>query len=209
MAEADDAYDLVSESRNPKELLYADYANSMKTLANQARKEMVYTGKIAYDKTAAKVYQAEVKSLNEKLHNAQLNTPREREAQRRANVEIKTKKEAGVFADKSEEKKASQKALTKYRNEVGAIARRDRNIEITDREWEAIQAGAVSENILKNILDNTDTAALRQRATPRAANAISSSQANRIKNLASSGYTLAEIAKKLGTSTSTVSKYIK
>jgi hypothetical protein len=38
MAETDDARTLVSAARHPMELVYADYANSMKSLANQARK---------------------------------------------------------------------------------------------------------------------------------------------------------------------------
>ena len=46
----------------------------------------------------------------------------------------------------------SQQALSKYREEVGSVARRDRSIKITDREWEAIQAGAISENKLIKIL---------------------------------------------------------
>ena len=208
MAEAGDAYELVSDAKHPMELLYADYANSMKTLANQARKELVYTGKIAYDKNAAKIYKNEVDELNAKLRDALLNTPREREAQRRANVEIQAKRKAGVFEDKSEEKKASQKALSKYRIEVGSIARKKRNISITDREWEAIQAGAVSESVLKQILNNTDTDVIRQKATPRASNTLSSSQVSRIKNLSNSKYTISEIARKLGVSTSTVEKYI-
>ena len=43
MMETDDAYTLVSASKHPMEMVYADYANKMKSLANQARKEMVST----------------------------------------------------------------------------------------------------------------------------------------------------------------------
>ena len=68
MAETDDANTLVSKYKHPMELVYADYANSMKSLANKARLEMANTGKIAYDRNARKVYQEEVKSLNEKLY---------------------------------------------------------------------------------------------------------------------------------------------
>ena len=209
MAEVDDAYDLVSTARHPMELVYADYANSMKALANQARKEVMTTGKIQYSKAAADTYRAEVVSLGNKLKEASLNTPRERAANRMAAAEIQTKKKANQLEDRSAEKKAAQRAISKYRTAVGSIKRRDRNIDITDREWDAIQAGAVSENVLKKILNNTDVDALRQRATPRAANTLSSSQVARIKNLAASDYTLAEIAAKIGTSPSTVSKYLK
>ena len=208
MAEADDAYDLVSTGKWPMEMAYADYANSMKALANRARKEMVTTGKIAYDKNAAVTYKTEVEDLKNKLHTAQLNRTRERAAIRMTNAEIQSKLDSNQL-DKSDVKKASQRALTKYRDEVGSVSRRDRNINITDREWEAIQAGAISENILKQILDNTDTDALRQRATPKTTSTLSTSKVNMIKRMSASNYTLAEIAKRVGVSTSTVSNYLK
>lgn len=209
MAKTDDAYTLVSDSRHPMELVYADYANSMKSLANQARLEMVHTGKIQYSSTAKATYQDEVTSLNNKLKTAQLNTTREREAQRKANVEVSAKKQANPNMDKSDIKKASQQALTKYRQEVGSVSRSERSIKITDREWEAIQAGAISENQLKKILNNTDVDNLRERATPRATTTLSTAKINRIKAMSASNYTLGEIAAKLGVSTSVVSKYLK
>lgn len=209
MAEADDAYSLVSDLKHPMEMAYADYANSMKALANQARKEMATTGKIAYSNSAKAIYQKEVDSLNAKLNTALLNTGRERAAQRMANAEVASKKAADPTLSKADIKKASQQALSKYRNEVGSVSRRDRNIDITDREWEAIQAGAISEAQLKKILNNTDTAKLRERATPRATATLSSAKVNQIKSMSASNYTLAQIADKLNLSTSTVSKYLK
>ena len=209
MAETDDAMTLVSDAKHPMELIYADYANSMKKLANKARKEMVNTGKIAYSKSAKSIYQEEVKSLNEKLNTALLNTTKERAAQRKANAEVAIKKSADPNMSKSDIKKASQQALTKYRASVGSVSRKDRNINITDKEWEAIQAGAISENTLIKILNNTDTDKLRQRATPRTTNTLSTAKINRIKAMNSSNYSLSEIANALGVSTSTVSNYLK
>jgi DNA-binding CsgD family transcriptional regulator len=192
------------------EVLYADYANSMKSLANQARKEMVTTGKIDRNPAATKTYQKEVDGLMARLNEAEKNSVRERQAIRMANAEIKTKRAANPDMDKSDVRKESQKAMTKYRQEVGAISRRDRNIKISDREWEAIQAGAISENKLKRILANADIDELRQRATPRNSTAISTAKANRIKNMSATGnYTIAEIANQLGLSTTTVQKYLK
>ena len=209
MAETHDANTLVSDAKHPMELAYADYANSMKSLANQARVAMVNAGKIAYSKTAKATYQAEVKSLEDKLNTALLNTARERAAQRMANAEVNAKKQADPSMKPGDVKKASQQALSKARSEVGSVSRRDRAIKITDKEWEAIQAGAISENRLKQILDNTDVDSLRQRATPRATNTLSDAKINRIKALSASNYTLSEIAEKLGVSTSTVSSYLK
>lgn len=209
MAETDDAYELVSEARHPMEMAYADYANSMKSLANQARKEMVGTGKIAYSPAAKKTYENEVKSLDAKLNTALLNATRERAAQRQANAEVAAKKQNNPDMKADEIKKASQQALSANRQAVGSVSRRDRNIDITDREWEAIQAGAISENKLKQILNNTDADKLKQRAMPRATSTLSTAKVNRIKAMSASNYSLNEIANALGVSTTVVSKYLK
>ena len=100
-------------------------------------------------------------------------------------------------------KKASQQALTRYREEYGSIPRRERNIVISDNEWKAIQAGAVSENILKRILNNCDADSLRQRAMPKESKELNQAKQNRIKAMSAS-YTISQIADKLGISTSTV-----
>ena len=208
MAETDDAYTLVSSSRNPKELAYADYANSMKSLANKARKELLATGKIAHSAQAKATYQKEYDSLMAKLNNAELNKTRERAAQRMANAEITSKVRNGQI-EKSDVRKASQQALTKYRNEVGSVARKNRNIVITDREWEAIQAGAISESKLKRILNNTDADSLRERAMPSSSTKISTARINKMKSMSASNYTLNQIAEACGVSVAAVSKYLK
>ena len=213
MAETSDARELISDANTKMERIYADYANSMKDLANKARLNAVATGKIAYSKTARQTYAPEVESLNEKLRIALMNAPRERQAQLRANAEVNAKiqraKNEGKELKKDEVKKANQQALTKYRTDVNSVSRKDRSIKITDREWDAIQAGAVSENTLKKILNNADIDELRQRATPRTTTELSKAKINRIKAYAGSNYTIGEIAKKLGISVSTVSKYLK
>ena len=214
MAETDDAYTLVSAARHPMELIYADYANSMKALANQARKEMVTTGTLPYNPSAAKVYKPEVDSLMARLNEAEKNSVKERHAQRLTNAEVKAKiKDADDKGESMESKdirKAKQQALTKYRQELGSVSRKDRNIKITDREWEAIQAGAIHESKLKRILANADADELRQRATPRDYREVSSTAIARMRTLNASGkYTIAQIADQLGMSTSTVKKYLK
>lgn len=209
MAETDDAFSLVSDANTPMERLYAGYANKMKALANDARKTMVATGKIAYSSSAKNTYQAEVDSLMNKLNIALLNAPRERQAQLRANAEINAKKQSNPNMSSEDIKKASQQALSKYRKEVGSVSRRDRSIIITDKEWEAIQAGAISENQLTKILKNTDADSLRERATPKTTTTLSQGKINKIKSMNASNYSLNEIAKALGVSTSTVSNYLK
>ena len=109
---------------------------------------------------------------------------------------------------KGDIKKVGQRALSTARSEFGSVARRERSIQITDREWEAIQAGAISKTQLKKILNNTDVDVLRERATPRTTKELSSSKIDRIKAM-SATYTIGEIADKFGISPSTVSKYLK
>lgn len=219
MAETDDARTLISDADTPMERAYADYANRMKSLANQARKEMMTTGKVEYSAAAKKTYQKEVDSLMSKLNTALLNAPRERQAQLRANAEVESKIQAAMDANpgmtRKEAKKAidvkktGQQALSRARADVGSVSRKERSIKITDSEWAAIQAGAVSESTLKKILNNTDVDELRQRATPRATTTLSQAKVNTIKAMSASNYTIGDIAKKLGVSTSTVSNYLK
>ena len=212
MAETDDAMTLVSPSKHPMELIYANYANSMKTLANQARKEMMTTGEVKYDANAKRVYQKEVDDLMDKLNTAQLNSVRERTAQRQANVvknnAIAAAKEEGRTIKSGDLRKIGQRALSSARDEVGSVARRDRSIQITDREWEAIQSGAISKTQLKKILNNADVDVLREKATPRATSTLSQAKINQIKSMSSS-YTIAQIADKFNLSPATVSKYLK
>lgn len=206
MAETDDAYSLVSSSDTAMERLYAQYANHMKDLARKARLAQESAGKIAYSPLAKKQYSEEVHSLDLKLKKAQTNAPRERRAQLLANAEVKAKKLDNPDMSKDEIKKAGQQALSKYRSKLGASKE---NIKITDKEWEAIQAGAISESKLVSILNNTDKDNLRSLATPRAKTTLSEAKINQIKAMSSSNYTLAQIAEKLHLSSSTVSKALK
>lgn len=203
MAETRDARTL--SSGHPVEEAYADYANQMKSLANKARKEMVSTGKIAYSASAKAVYQSEVDTLSAKLNVALRNAPKERQAQVIANANVAAKKKDNPDMTNAEIKKAGQQALTSARISVGA---KREPINLTDKEWEAIQAGAISENKLKQIINHVNIDELRQRATPRTTTSLSSAKISKISSMNASGYSIAEIAQALGVSTSTVSKYI-
>lgn len=205
MAEAKDAFTLVSEADTPVERAYATYANKMKALANQARLEILSSGKVPYSASAKETYQAEVDALNAKLNIALKNAPRERQAQTMANAVVAAKKQDNPGMTSGEIKKASQQALTQARAAVGA---KRETIQITDREWEAIQAGAISENKLSQIIDNVDIDSLRQRATPRATTTLSTAKINKIASMSASGYSTSEIADALGISTSTVTNYL-
>lgn len=205
MSTVDDAYDL--SSGTPQENAYADYANKMKALANQARKEYRATGKIEYSSSAKATYQAEVDSLTARLNIAAKNAPRERQAQAVANSIVKAKKQANPNMDKKELRKAGQIAIADARASVGASGKATR-ITISDREWEAIQAGAISEAKLTQILRYSDPDSLKARAMPKTTTQLSTARVNKIKSMSNSGYSIAEIAERLGVSSSTISKYL-
>ena len=193
-------------SGTPQENAYADYANKMKALANAARKESVNTGRLKYDPNAKEVFSTEVDSLKSKLNIAAKNAPRERRAQALANSVVKAKQQDNPDMDKKEIKKASNQAIIDARISVGASGK-DSRIRITDNEWKAIQAGAISDSMLTQILRYADADEIRQRATPRSTTELSTAKINKINSMLNSGFTNAEIAEALGVSTSTVSKY--
>lgn len=206
MENTNDARTLISEFNTPQEQAYANYANYLKQLANRSRLEALNTDKIVYNPSAAKIYAGEVTSLKQKLNKSLLNAPRERHAQALANGIMKAKKEANPEMTKDEIKKLSQRELSKARLKVGA---KRQAVDITDREWEAIQAGAISSSMLDKIINSTDSDTLRQLAMPRTTTVMSSAKIGRAKAMSSAGYTTAEIAKALGVSTSTVTKALK
>ena len=209
MKEVYDAYDLISKTRHPMEIVYADYANYMKNLANNARININETPNLKYEAKNRVIFAKEVESLNNKLNEALKNKPKERTANRLANAELKEFLKEHPEVKGGELSKISQRLITKYRNELGSIARRDRTIDITDKEWLAIQSGAISNDKLRKILENSDPELLRQRAIPNDKKGLNTSQINRIKSLYNSNITLEQIAKKMNVSVSTIIKYLK
>lgn len=208
LLETEDLNTLSSGTKQEK--AYADYGNKMKALANAARKEYMATPNLKQNKEASLKYAKEVSSLENKLNMAALNAPRERRAQAIANSKIKAMiaDNPSLKDDKKELKKQSQIAINEARNSVSASGRQTK-IKITDKEWEAIQSGAISHSKLSEILRYTDSDDLKQRAMPKTANSLSVAKQNKLKAMQASGYTIAEIADSLGVSSSTVSKYIK
>lgn len=203
MAETKDARSLSSGTL--QEEAYADYANRMKALANEARKEMVSIKGIRQSPSAKKTYAKEVESLNSQVMLAKANAPKERKAQLMANSKLEALKKDNEGMSKKELGKKAQQFLVESRAAVGA--KRD-PVTVSDREWEAIQAGAISETKLREILRYTDTDAIKQRAMPRETGTLSPAQINKIKAMDASGYTNDEIAEALGKSVSTVIKYL-
>lgn len=209
MLETSDARTLISEYNTPQEQAYADYANKMKSLANQARLEIVHTKDMKYDPVAKSTYQKEYDSLMAQLAKAKLNDPRERMAQvaTAAKVQSLINDNPDLADDKKQLRKIRQRELTKARLHVGA---KRVPITISDREWEAIQKGAISASKLNSILKYTDTDRLKDLSMPKERKQLRPWQINKMKTMAASNnYTLVEIAKALGVSSATVGKYLK
>ena len=198
-------------SGTPQENAYADYGNTMKALARKARKEAANTPPLKYSATANKAYKTEVDDLLRSLSIAERNAPKERRAQAIANSVVKAKiqdnPELGDKANKKELEKVRSAAIDDARASVGASGRNTR-IHITDKQWQAIQSGAISDTRLRRILRYTDEDELKALAMPKTNKGLSTAQQNKMKRMKTSGYTIAEIADALGVSTGTISKYI-
>lgn len=205
MAEAKDARDISSGTQI--EEVYAAYANKLKAMANEARKEYLKTPNAKYSPSAKAAYAEEVESINNKLTEALKNKPLERQAQIIAAAEIKMAKEANpaLETDGDALKKAKNLAIANARSMVGA----GKNyVKLTPKEWEAIQAGAITHTKLLEVMKNSDTDYLRDLAMPKEKREISVATKQRIKSMNNSGYTIDEIADQIGVSTTSVSKIL-
>ena len=203
MAEADDAFTL--SSGTPQETAYATHANKLKDLAREARKEWVNTPNIEWSQSARKTYSKEVESLNASLNRAKSKAPYERKAQLIANSKVAAARSDNPDLTKKELSKIGTQALASARASLGL---KKSPIEISPKEWEAIQAGALSESNLEDILKRTDIDIIRDYATPASKKEITAAKRAQIKNYYNLGYTQDEISDMLGYSASTINKVL-
>lgn len=201
LAVEDDAFALVSDRNTRIETIYAEHSNRLKSLANSARLESINTPRLKYSASAKKAYADEVSSLDAKLALAKRNAPRERQAQLIANAEVRAKRQANPELEGDALKKVKYQALTKARARMGA--NKD-TIVFTPREWEAIQAGAITDSKLDAMLKNADMDQVRKLATPRPQKLMSSTNTAKARTLLNAGNTRAEVAKQLGVSVTTL-----
>lgn len=199
LAETDDANTL--SSGTPIEKLYATHSNKLKNLANQARLSALNTPPLVYSPSAKKAYAKEVASLDAQLSLALKNKPLERQAQIIANSVVKAKRQANPGLENDSLKKIEYQALEEARARTGAGKQR---IKITPKEWEAIQAGAISNSKLSSILENADLDVVKELASPRPDKVMTSAKTTRAKAMLASGYTRAEVAGALGVSITTL-----
>lgn len=204
----DDAMTLVSALRNPKEIAYAQYANYMKGLANEARKSITVLKPARYNPEAAKAYSEEVGSLKRKYTELQKRKPFETDALVEANSMIKAWYIENPHASSEERGKAKQKIINLCRRQRGLTSYYN-SLEITPKEWEAIQAGAIGSSTLTKLLGKADMSIITQYAMPSTKGRLTTAQINRIRSMSASGRTNSEIADALGINVSTVINYTK
>lgn len=201
MYEAKDAHEL--SSGHLIENVYADYANYLKALGNEARKSAMATPKLEYSPEAKKVYEKQVKSLDHKLVEAKKNAPLEMQAQALASKKVELIDQSEDLT-KEEKKKERNKAIAYARVVTGA---KKAQVYIEDDEWEAIQAGAISDHKLREIWNNTDQDRAKELALPKERYKLSDAKIALISKMAGK-YTNEEIADQLGVSVSTIQKYL-
>lgn len=199
LAETKDASTL--SSGTPIESVYVDHSNKLKGMANTARKEVVSTPTFKVSPSAKTAYAEQVASLDSKLNIALKNAPLERQAQVIANTVVTQKRQANPDMDPDNLKKIKSQALAEARVRTGA---RKQQIELTQAEWDAIQAHAISNHKLTQIINNSDLDRIKELATPRTEEKMTSSKRLRAQSMLASGYTQAEIADALGVSLTTL-----
>lgn len=212
MAAVSDAHEL--SSGYYIEEIYAEHANRMKALANEARKEARSTGRLEQNKSAKETYDDVVGkdgTLAKKIALAELEAPKERQAQIIADSVMRAKEQADPSLkekdNRDKRKKLAAKALENARDAVNGGAHKKRyRIELTDREWEAIQAGAISDTQFRRVLRYADTNEVKKRALPRKSSSMKTTTRSRARLLLNAGYAPSTVAKELGISVQTLAK---
>ena len=197
------AFDLVYDKNNPKEIAYAQYSNMLKSMANEARKEYLATGDIAFNKQAEETYRVEANRLLSELMLSELNAPREKMAQLYAQATKLALMRDNPDMTKKELAKAANNALAEGRVRFGASRHK---IDISPKEWEAIQSGAINKTNLTKILKYADSDKVRQYATPKDTVHLTAGQQARILAALESGRSAALLAEQYNVSVSTINK---
>ena len=187
------------------EIVYADHANRMKALALEARKLARATVDISYDPSAAKAYPEEVAKFDADISAIKRNQPLERQAQLIATKWVRAKKLDNPNLDKEHWERLKRQELEAARKLVGANRVK---VTLTDRQWEAIQAGAISKSKLLDIVTYVDGDRLRELAVPKSNHGMTPAMVARAKALYAQGHDLTDIADALEVSPSTISKVV-
>lgn len=202
MYTVDDAYELVRDRDNKIESAYADYANGLKSRAQTARATARSIETVPTSPSAKAVYKDAVDSLKAKVRQIELNKPKERQALLIGNAIYDEHIASNPGLDYEHRMKIRAQAMDKARAIVGS---KKPSVEFTDREWEAIQSGAISKTIQEKLFQAADQDKLKKLATPRTTQTLSESDIRIIRAMKMNPkYTNQDIAERVGCSISLV-----
>lgn len=203
LALTDDAFTLTRDKNDPVERMYAEHANAMKAEANAARLRASKIPNPPQNKQAKVVYKDEIAKLNSDLKDAQRQLPLERRAQRyaRETVKMKRDEDSTLRADSDRMKKVERQALAAARQKLNLTKP---VIDISDRQWDAIQSGGVSASMLRSLLDYADPKRIETLSMPRQNTVMTSAISARARAMLNAGATTADIAAALGVAPSTL-----
>lgn len=226
MESVKDAYDLLSDRKynsktgewekvegkvpNPKEYVYADFANRLKKMANQARLDSIEAGKeIKEDREAAKKYAKEIESITQKLNDIKSYAPRERQAQRQASYVVRAKVESmggdwKALQESGELSKIKEQAIAYQRARYNS---KRPELKLTAKEWEAISHNACNKTLAQSVMKALTPETLRELATPASTKEIPAAKISRMKMMLANGHTAYEVSKALNISLSSIEKY--
>jgi len=203
LAITDDAYTLVRDPNDPVEGLYAEHANAMKALANQARLKAHQTSIPTANPKARVVYKPEVDALNAELKAALAQAPLTRRADIIAGETVKAKRleDDTLRTDRDKLQKVERQAKTAARARLGLS---QPVIHISDTQWDAIQANAVSPSKLKEILRFADPDRVRELSMPRTNTVMTNAISARAKAMLATDASIGDVAAALGISVNTL-----
>lgn len=198
-----DARDLVRDPSHPVESLYADHANAMKALANQARLRADRIPSPKMNPKAKEVYGPELARLVDDLNAAKKLKPLERRADVIARGIVKQRRvdDPTLRTDPDRLKKVERQAKAYALERMGL---KKPVIEITDRQWDAIQSGAVSASRLRQILDYADPKRIEELSIPKPNAVMTTAITARARAMLAAGATNADVARALGIPPSTL-----
>jgi len=207
LSDTNDAHTLKSTPiGTPMENIYADHSNRLKDLANKARLAEHDTPRLEKSPSAKRVYAAEIDSLKAKLRIAERNRPYERLAQRVSGSTANMIIQSETDMTKDQKKKLRAKLLNQARANIGAS--KD-SIKFTQAEWEAIQHGAISDSMLRQLLDHADMDYVKKFATPKTQKLMTSTKTTKARAMLANGASRPEVAEALGVSLSTLDRALK
>lgn len=198
-----DAHTLVRDKSDPVEYLYAEHANAMKAIANSARLRASRIANPVTNDKAKVVYKAEVDKLVSDLRAVERQKPLNRKADVIANGVVKAKRAEDPLlrTDPDRLAKVERQAKSYARARLGL---KQLTIDISDTQWDAIQAGAVSASRLGKILAEADPKRVSELAMPRTNTVMTSAVSARARAMLAAGATNADVAAALGIAVSTL-----